>query len=67
MRISHGHNHSDRTMALGPTQPLTAMSTSNISWGWRRPVCRDDNFTTLWEPHPPAPLRACPGVYRDGN
>jgi len=25
--------HSDRTMALGLTQPLTEMSTRNISWG----------------------------------
>jgi len=24
---------SDRTMALGSTQPLTEMSTRNISWG----------------------------------
>ena len=27
------HNPSDRTMALGPTQPLTEMSTRHISWG----------------------------------
>ena len=27
------HNPSGRTMALGPTQPLTEMSTRNISWG----------------------------------
>jgi len=27
------HNPSDRTMALGLTQPLTEMSTRNISWG----------------------------------
>jgi hypothetical protein len=26
-------NHSDRTMALGSTQPLTEMSTSRIFWG----------------------------------
>ena len=26
-------NSSDRTMALGSTQPLTEMSTSSISWG----------------------------------
>ena len=29
----HWHNPSGRTMALGPTQPLTEMSTRNISWG----------------------------------
>jgi len=29
----HLHNSSDRTMALGSTQPLTEMSTKNVSWG----------------------------------
>jgi hypothetical protein len=29
----HWHNPVCRTMALGSTQPLTEMSTSNISWG----------------------------------
>ena len=29
----HRHNPSGRTMALGLTQPLTEMSTRNISWG----------------------------------
>jgi len=29
----HWHNPSDRTVALGSTQPLTEMSTSNISCG----------------------------------
>jgi len=31
--IFHWHNPSSRTMALGLTQPLREMSTSNISWG----------------------------------
>jgi len=31
--IFHWHNPSDRTMALGLSQPLTEMSTRNISWG----------------------------------
>jgi hypothetical protein len=31
--IFHWHNPSSRTMALGSTQPLTAMSTRNISRG----------------------------------
>jgi hypothetical protein len=31
--IFHRHNPSDRTMALGSTQPLTEMSTRSISWG----------------------------------
>jgi len=29
----HLHNPSGRSMALGSTQPLTEMSTRNISWG----------------------------------
>ena len=29
--VFHQHNLSDRTMALGLTRPLTAMSTRNIS------------------------------------
>ena len=31
--IFHRHNPRDRTMTLGSTQPLTEMSTRNISWG----------------------------------
>ena len=31
--IFHCHSHSDRTMALGSTQPLIEMSTRSISWG----------------------------------
>ena len=31
--IFHWHNPSDRTVALGSTQPLTEMSTRSISWG----------------------------------
>ena len=31
--LFHWHNPSDRTMALGSTQPLTEMSTRSISWG----------------------------------
>jgi len=29
----HWHNPSGHTMALGLTQPLTEMSTRNVSWG----------------------------------
>ena len=32
-RIFHGNNPSGRTMFQGSTQPLTEMSTRNISWG----------------------------------
>jgi hypothetical protein len=34
-------------MALGLTQPLTEISTKNISWGQRRPVRKADNLTNL--------------------
>jgi len=33
IRIFHWHNPSGHTMALGLIQPLTEMSTRNISWG----------------------------------
>ena len=39
--------HSGRTMALELTQPVTEMSTRNISWGVKRPVLRADNLTTF--------------------
>jgi len=42
--IFHWHNPSGHTMALGSTQPLTEMSTTNISWG---AVPRADNLTTF--------------------
>jgi len=45
--IFHWYNSSGRTMALGLTQPLTEMSTRNISWGYRRPVRRADKLTTF--------------------
>ena len=32
-RSCHLHNPSGRNLALGLTQPLTEMSTRNISWG----------------------------------
>jgi hypothetical protein len=31
--IFHSYNPVGRTVALGSTQPLTEMSTRNISWG----------------------------------
>ena len=52
-------------MALGLTQPLTEMSTRNISWckGGRcvglttlPPSCAD--CLEIWEPQPPGTLRA---------
>jgi hypothetical protein len=40
-------NPSGRITVLGSTQPLTEMSTTNIFWGLRRPVCRADKVTNL--------------------
>ena len=45
--IFHWHNPSGRTMVLGLTQPLSEMSTGNISWGLRRPLRSADNLTTI--------------------
>jgi hypothetical protein len=65
---------SGRTVALGSTQPLTEMNTSNISWGGGGggkggrgaevttlpPSCAD--CLEICEPQPPGILRACPGL-----
>jgi hypothetical protein len=68
--IYHWHNPFGRTMALGSTQPLTEMSTRNISWGGKRgrcvalttlpPSCAD--CLEIWKPQPPGTLWACPGL-----
>jgi hypothetical protein len=54
-------------VALGLTQPLTNISTTNISWGGRYlglttlpPSCAD--CLEIWEHQPPGTLRACPGL-----
>jgi hypothetical protein len=57
-------------MALGSTQPLVQMITSNISWSGGKggrcvqltlaPSCADCN--EIWEPPPPETLRACTGI-----
>ena len=56
-----GHNPSGRIVALGSTQPLTEMSTRNISWGGKGgrcvgltilpPLCADS--LEIWEPQTP--------------
>jgi hypothetical protein len=37
-------------MALGSTQPLTEMSTRNLSGGKDRPARKADNLTANYEP-----------------
>ena len=64
------HNPSGRTVALGLTQPLTEMSTRNISWGRKAgrclrlttlpPSCAD--CLEIWEPQPSGNLKACNGI-----
>jgi hypothetical protein len=41
---------SSRTMSLGPAQPLTEMSTRNLSGGKGRPARGTDNLTAICEP-----------------
>jgi hypothetical protein len=70
MEFFHWHNPSGRTMALGLTQPLTEMSTSNIPLGGKGnrcvglttlpPSCADR--LEILESQPPGTLRACPGL-----
>jgi hypothetical protein len=65
----HRHNPSGLTMALKSTQPLTEISTRNISWG-KGGWCV--GLTTLplscayclkiWEPQTLGALRACQGL-----
>jgi len=45
--IFHSYKPFVRNMALGLTQPLTEISTRNISWGLRCPMPRADNLTTF--------------------
>jgi hypothetical protein len=44
-------NHSSRTMVLGSTQPLTAMSTRNLPGGKKLPARRAVNLTAICEPN----------------
>ena len=71
--IFHWHNPSGRTMALGSTQPLTEMSTKNISWGvkaagaysWQPyhihvPIFLKSGSLNLLEPS--GPVQHCNGI-----
>jgi hypothetical protein len=44
-------NPSSRTMALGSTQPLTEMSTSNFPGAKKRPALRTDKLAAICEPN----------------
>jgi hypothetical protein len=42
---------SSRTIGLGPTHPLTEMSTRNLPGGKKRPARRADNLAAIYEPN----------------
>jgi hypothetical protein len=50
IRFFNSPNPSSRTIALGSTQPLTEMSTTNLHGGKGRPARKADNFTAICEP-----------------
>jgi hypothetical protein len=60
-------------MALGSTQPLTEMSTRNLSWGVMAAGCVKlttlppsyTDWLNIWEPQPPGTLRAYQGLSWD--
>ena len=66
--IFHWRYPSDRTTALGVTQPLTEISTWDISWGGKGgrcvglttipPLCAD--CLEIWELQNSGTLRVCP-------
>jgi hypothetical protein len=43
-------NPSSRTIAMGFTQPLTEMSTRDVTEGKGRPARNADNLTAVYEP-----------------
>jgi coenzyme F420-reducing hydrogenase delta subunit len=68
--IFNGPNPSSRTMALGSTQSLTEMSTSNLPGGNGRPARKADNLTVIcetimWEPRRITALWTSTACYRD--
>jgi hypothetical protein len=70
--IFHWHKPSGCTEALGLTQPLTEMSTWNISLGGQGSQCIGlttllssyANCLEIWEPQPAGTLRGCPHLFR---
>jgi hypothetical protein len=51
VKFSNLRNSSDRTMALGSTQPLAEMSTRNLPEGKKRPAHRAENLAAIYEPN----------------
>jgi hypothetical protein len=49
-------------MVLGSTQPLTEMSTSNISWGVNLHVPTVMKYGSLKLLEPSGPVQACAGI-----
>jgi hypothetical protein len=70
--LVHWHNPSGRTVALGSTQPLTEMSTRDISWGGNGRRCVGPTTLSpsyadcfeIWESRSPGTFSSCPGFYR---
>ena len=71
--IFHGYNPSGRTMALGLIQPLTEISTRNISWQGKGSRCVGlttlppscDDCLEIWEPQPSATHQGLSTPYMD--
>jgi hypothetical protein len=72
VRIYLRHNIFGGRIAQGITQPLTEVSTRNISWskgGWcvwpSNLQLSYADCEEIWEPHPPGTFTAHPGSYED--
>ena len=57
--IFHCHNPFGLTTAFSSTQPLTEMTTTNISWGLKAIVLKSGSLNLL---EPSGPLQACIGI-----
>jgi hypothetical protein len=72
--IFHVINPSGRTMTLGSTNPLRAISTGISSGGLRQPMRKADNLATFMcplseypgKPQHPVAFELSLGLYRDG-
>ena len=70
LELFFDNNPSGRAMVLGPTQPLTEMSSSNIFWVGKCGRCVElTNLSPsctylheIWKHQPLETLRVCPGL-----